>query len=86
VHTSHPFALAFTIPIATPGIRLICRDPYDGGKSKFDAPLASRFEEMDAVVVFDDVLVPWERLFIYRDPLVCNRAFAETNAVMHMMH
>lgn len=81
-----PFALAFTIPIATPGIRLICRDTYDGGKSPFDAPLASRFEEMDAVVVFDHVLVPWERLFMYRDPLLCNRAFAETNAVVHMMH
>ena len=81
-----PFALAFTIPIATPGIRLICRDTYDGGKSAFDAPLASRFEEMDAVVIFDNVLVPWERLFMYRDPLLCNRAFAETNAVVHMMH
>ena len=81
-----PFSLAFTIPIATPGIRLICRDTYDGGKSAFDAPLASRFEEMDAVVIFDNVLVPWERLFMYRDPLLCNRAFAETNAVVHMMH
>ena len=41
---------------------------------------------MDAVVIFDDVLVPWERVFMYRDPLLCNRAFAETNAVVHMMH
>ena len=37
-------------------------------------------------MVFDNVLVPWERLFMYRDPLLCNRAFAETNAVVHMMH
>ena len=81
-----PFAFAFTLPIDTPGLRLICRDTYDEGKSAFDAPLASRFEEMDAVVIFDDVLVPWERVFMYRDPLLCNRAFAETNAVVHMMH
>ena len=81
-----PFAFAFTVPIDTKGLRLICRDTYDEGKSHFDAPLASRFEEMDAVVIFDDVLVPWERLFMYRDPLLCNRAFAETNAVVHMMH
>lgn len=81
-----PFAFAFAIPIATDGIRLICRDTYDHGKSHFDAPLASRFEEMDAVVVFRDVLVPWERVFMYRDPQMCNRAFAETNAVIHMMH
>ncbi|MCZ6656524.1 MAG: 4-hydroxyphenylacetate 3-monooxygenase, oxygenase component [Gammaproteobacteria bacterium] len=81
-----PFAFAFSVPIDTKGLRLICRDTFDEGKSHFDAPLASRFEEMDAVVIFDDVLVPWERLFMYRDPLLCNRAFAETNAVVHMMH
>ncbi|NNC77643.1 MAG: 4-hydroxyphenylacetate 3-monooxygenase, oxygenase component, partial [Woeseiaceae bacterium] len=81
-----PFAFAFAIPISTKGVRLICRDTYDHGKSTFDAPLASRFEEMDAVVIFENVLVPWERVFMYRDPLLCNRAFADTNAVIHMMH
>ena len=81
-----PFAFAFALPINTPGLRLICRDSYDHGKSNFDAPLASRFEEMDAVVVFNNVLVPWERVFMYRNPTLCNRAFAETNAVVHMMH
>ncbi|MFY0615425.1 MAG: 4-hydroxyphenylacetate 3-monooxygenase, oxygenase component [Hyphomicrobiaceae bacterium] len=83
---NYPFAFAFAIPIATPGLRLICRDTYDHGKSHFDAPLASRFEEMDSVVIFDDVLVPWERVFMYREPLKCNKAFADTNAVIHMMH
>jgi len=83
---NQPFAFAFAMPIATPGIRLICRDTYDLQQSHFDAPLASRFEEMDAVVIFDDVLVPWERVFMYREPLKCNKAFAETNAVVHMMH
>ena len=81
-----PYAFAFSIPIATPGLTLICRDTYDSNKSEFDAPLSSRFEEMDAVVIFDEVLVPWERVFMYKDPLLCNRAFAETNAVVHMMH
>lgn len=81
-----PFSFAFAIPIDTKGVRLICRDTYDHGKSNFDAPLASRYEEMDSVVTFDNVLVPWERLFLYRDPLLCNRAFAETNAIVHMMH
>ena len=67
-------------------MKLIARDTYDHGKSEFDAPLSSRFEEMDAVVIFDNVLVPWERLFMYREPLLCNQAFAATNAVVHMMH
>ncbi len=81
-----PYAVAFTLPIATSGLKLICRDSYDDGKSSFDAPLSSRYEEMDAVVVFDNVLVPWERVFMYQDPELCNRAFHETNAVVHMMH
>jgi len=81
-----PFAFAFAVAANTRGVRMICRDTYDHGKSNFDAPLASRFEEMDAVVIFNNVLVPWERVFMYRDPLLCNRAFAETNAVIHMMH
>ena len=81
-----PFAFAFAMPISTPGMRLICRDTYDLGKSNFDAPLSSRYEEMDSVVIFDNVFVPWERVFMYRDPGLCNRAFAETNAVVHMMH
>ena len=81
-----PFAFAFAIPIATPGLKMICRDTYDHGKSHFDAPLASRFEEMDAVVIFDNVFVPWERIFLYGQPELCNQAFGKTNAVVHMAH
>ena len=40
----------------------------------------------DAVVVFENVLVPWERVFMYGEPTLCNRAFNATNAVVHMMH
>jgi 4-hydroxyphenylacetate 3-monooxygenase len=81
-----PYAFAFTIPTSTPGVRMICRDTYDHQKSHFDAPLSSRYEEMDSVIIFNNVHVPWERVFMYRDPLLCNRAFAETNAIIHMMH
>ncbi len=81
-----PFAFAFAIPIATPGLKLLCRDSYDHGKSNFDAPLSSRYEEMDAVVIFDNVLVPWERIFMYGQPELCNQAFGATHAVVHMAH
>ena len=81
-----PFAFAFAIPIATPGLKLICRDSYDHGKSHFDAPLSSRYEEMDAVVIFEDVFVPWERIFMYGEPGLCNQAFNITNAIVHMAH
>ncbi len=81
-----PYAFAFAIPCATPGLRFICRDSFDTGKPVFDNPLSSRFEEMDSVVVFDAVLVPWERVFVLGDVAVCNGAYGRTNAVVHMMH
>jgi len=80
------FALAFAIPCNAPGLRFICRDPYDIGRSHFDHPLASRFEEMDAVVIFNDVLVPWERVFLCGDVGRCDAMFTATDAVVQMMH
>ena len=69
-----PFALAFSIPCGTPGLRFLCRDSFDHGRSHFDHPLGSRFEEMDCVVFFDDVEVPWERVFLYGDVNLLNGA------------
>jgi 4-hydroxyphenylacetate 3-monooxygenase len=81
-----PYAFGFSIPNDTPGLRFICRESVDYGRSHYDHPLGSRFEEMDAVVVFDDVLVPWENMFLYRDVARCNEAYARTGAVVHMSH
>ena len=50
-----PFAVAFAIPCGAPGLRFLCRDSFDLGRSHFDHPLGSRFEEMDCIVFFDDV-------------------------------
>jgi 4-hydroxyphenylacetate 3-monooxygenase len=79
------YAFAFAIPCNTPGLRFLCRESFDLGRSQFDHPLASRFEEIDAVVVFDDVLVPWERVFLKGDVDRCNAVHGATNAVVHMM-
>jgi len=81
-----PYAFAFAIPCGTPGLKFLCREPFDPDGSTFDYPLSSRFEEMDAVVVFDDVLVPWERIFLLGDVERCNKAFSATGAVAHMAH
>lgn len=81
-----PFALAFAIPCNARGLRFICRDAIDVGRTPFEHPLAARFEEMDAVVVFDEVLVPWERVFLCGDVARCNSLYAATGAVVHMMH
>jgi 4-hydroxyphenylacetate 3-monooxygenase len=80
------YAFAFAIPSQTPGLKYICRESFDYGRSSAEHPLGSRFEEMDAIVIFDDVVVPWERVFLKADPFLCNKLFAETNAVVHMMH
>ncbi len=62
----YKYAISFALPLNTLGVRLIAREPFTR-QSVFDHPLASRFDELDGVVVFDDVLVPWERVFIYQD-------------------
>lgn len=81
-----PYAYAVALPCDAPGLKFICRESFDYGRDPFDHPLGSRFEEMDAVVVFDDVLVPWERVFLLYDVERCNSAFRETGAVVHMAH
>ena len=82
----NPYAYAFSIPNNTPGLKFICRESFDYGKSSFDHPLGSRFEEMDTIVVFDDVVVPWDRVFALEDVNICNQAYNESNAVVHMTH
>jgi 4-hydroxyphenylacetate 3-monooxygenase len=81
-----PYAYACAIPCSQSGLKFICRETFDPDGSPFDYPLSSRFEEMDAVVIFDDVLVPWDRIFLLRDVDLCNKAFSATGAVAHMAH
>jgi 4-hydroxyphenylacetate 3-monooxygenase len=81
-----PYALAFAIANNTPGLSFQCREPLDQGRSHFDHPLGSRFDEMDAMVYFDDVVVPWDRVFLMNDVERANKAYAETGAVLHMAH
>jgi 4-hydroxyphenylacetate 3-monooxygenase len=81
-----PYAFGVLVPTDAPGPKFICRESVDYGRSCFDHPLGSRFEEMDAVVVFDDVHVPWENVLLYRDVERCNTAYARTGATAHMAH
>jgi 4-hydroxyphenylacetate 3-monooxygenase len=81
-----PFAVNFSIPCGTRGMRFLCRDSFDLGRSHFDHPLASRFEEMDCVVFFDDVLVPWERVFLLYDVDRLNQTPHVTHSTAHSAH
>ena len=80
------YALAFAVPCSTPGLSFQCREPLDIGRGHEDHPLGSRFDEMDAMVYFDDVLVPWDRVFLMNDVKLANRAYTSTGAVYHMAH
>jgi 4-hydroxyphenylacetate 3-monooxygenase len=80
------YSFACAIPNDAPGLRYIAREPLDYGRPRHDHPLGSRFEESDAVVVFDDVHVPYERCFVLGDPDLCNGFYTRTSAVVHMTH
>ncbi|MET4692673.1 4-hydroxyphenylacetate 3-monooxygenase, oxygenase component [Endozoicomonas lisbonensis] len=65
------FALMFLTPMNTKGVKLISRGSYEMNSSRvgepFDYPLSSRFDENDAILIFDNVFVPWENVLVYRD-------------------
>jgi 4-hydroxyphenylacetate 3-monooxygenase len=66
------YAFAAAVPANTPGLKIYPRRPYAAGASSaFDYPLSSRFDEVDALIVLDDVFVPWENVFCYRNLQLC---------------
>ncbi|MFE1591414.1 4-hydroxyphenylacetate 3-hydroxylase family protein [Nocardia sp. NPDC058705] len=75
------FAVSFVVPTAADGLKLYCRRPYaPAATSAFDYPLTTRYDEPDALVVFDDVLIPWDRVFVDRDTAGVRRQFFDTGA------
>jgi 4-hydroxyphenylacetate 3-monooxygenase len=72
-------AISFAMPMATRGLKLLARRSYEAAAaSPLDAPLATRFDENDALVWFEDVKVPWERVFVHRDIDMCRAQFHDT--------
>jgi 4-hydroxyphenylacetate 3-monooxygenase len=74
-------ALAFScaLPMNTPGLRVLSRKSYEAhAVSMYDNPLSARFDENDALLYFDNVKVPWERVFVHRDTDMCRAQFHDT--------
>lgn len=76
VYPGHPlprdadpaFALCFAVPMDAPGLHTVCRDHYGTvGGERVDHPFSARFDEQDAVLIFDEVEIPDERVFIDGD-------------------
>lgn len=60
------YAVGFVCDLGSPGLKFICRTGFAGRASAADYPLSNRFDEVDTIVVFDDVLIPWENVLFYR--------------------
>lgn len=75
------YAVSFAVPMNAKGLKILSRKSYEAGAhSVFDNPLASRFDENDAVLYFDDVKVPWDRVFVDGDVAMCQKQFHATPA------
>ena len=64
---SPQFILAFAIPTNSPGLKILCREPVSQWVGSYGHPLGMLYDEQDAMLFFDHVLVPWERLFCLYD-------------------
>ena len=72
----HAFSAA--VPMNAPGLKVLSRKSYEAwAPSEFDSPLSHRLDENDAIIYFDEVKVPWERVFVHRDIALCRDQFHE---------
>ena len=77
------YAFSVAMPLATKGLKILPRKSYEAAAlSQFDNPLSSHLDENDAVILFDEVKVPWDRVFVYRDTNTCRAQFQDTPAHM----
>src|SRR6266403_4140273 len=73
------YAVGFICDLGSPNLKFICRTGFAGRAPAADYPLSNEFDEVDAVVIFDNVLVPWENVLFYRH----TKAAAFIRATLH---
>ena len=73
------YAVGFICDLGSPNLKFICRTGFAGRAPAADYPLANRFDEVDALVIFDNVLIPWENVLFYRH----TRAASYIRATLH---
>ena len=73
------YALGFIVEMGAPGLRHLCRTGFAGRAPIADYPLANRFDEVDTLLIFDDVEIPWENILFYRH----TRAAQHIRATLH---
>ena len=73
------YAVGFIAHMGSPGMKHICRTGFAGRSSPEDYPLSNRFDEVDTLIVFDNVHIPWEDVLFYRH----TRAASYIRATLH---
>ncbi|TCI00533.1 4-hydroxyphenylacetate 3-monooxygenase [Roseococcus sp. SYP-B2431] len=74
-------AFSCALPMNAKGMKLLSRRSFEeAATSEYDHPLSFRYDENDALIFFDDVKVPWERIFVYRDTDMCRAQLHDTGA------
>jgi 4-hydroxyphenylacetate 3-monooxygenase len=73
------YAVGFICDLGSPNLKFICRTGFSGRAPAADYPLSNKFDEIDALVIFDDVLIPWENVLFYRH----TQAAAFIRATLH---
>lgn len=73
------YAVGFIVDMGSPGMKHICRTGFTGRAPIEDYPLSNRFDEIDTLVIFDDVEIPWENVLFYRH----TRAATFIRATLH---
>jgi 4-hydroxyphenylacetate 3-monooxygenase oxygenase component len=74
------FVIWFALPMNAPGLKTLCREPLGDHRTGHSHPFARRFDEQDAMLFFDDVEVPWERVFLLGDGPLALRGLGRINA------
>ena len=58
------YAVSFAIPIDTPGLKLVASGYGTPVDNTFERPISSRHRMIETLTIFEDVFVPWERVFL----------------------
>ncbi|KAA0234694.1 MAG: 4-hydroxybutyryl-CoA dehydratase/vinylacetyl-CoA-Delta-isomerase [Acidimicrobiales bacterium] len=67
------YSLAFAVPANAPGVNMYISGYSAGEHDEFEFPLSSRHKMLETLTVFDDVFVPWDRVFVYKEPELAGR-------------
>jgi 4-hydroxyphenylacetate 3-monooxygenase len=73
------YAVGFICDLGSPNLKFICRTGFAGRAPAADYPLSNRFDEVDTLVIFDNVLIPWDNVLFHRH----TRAASFIRATLH---